>query len=173
MESRGRARALSEDEIRGYVMGAFGRIKQRGQISGLVEFHAMNKYMLMARDQEGLRRMGRLVAGYRRGSLGGMLQEYGTLLESAMSSEPTPASHYNVMQHMVGHFSRYLSKRDRSQLHALLGGFRRGDAPIGAVLSEIGPLVSRFNSTYLAQQTYFLLYADPGRPGALRVPEGA
>ena len=48
----------------------------------------------------------------------------------------------------------------------LLKQFKNETVTVGDILAEIHPIVFRFNKTYLASQTYFLLYSDP-RPGNL------
>jgi uncharacterized protein YbgA (DUF1722 family) len=43
----------------------------------------------------------------------------------------------------------------------LLTNFKDGKISIGEILCEINPTIYRFNNTYLASQTYFLLYSNP------------
>ena len=43
----------------------------------------------------------------------------------------------------------------------LLKDYKNEKITIGDILAEIHPIVFRFDKTYLASQTYFLLYANP------------
>ena len=47
-------------------MERFLSIKQAQKIKNLVEFQAMNKYMIMAHDQEELKKLGTIVASYKK-----------------------------------------------------------------------------------------------------------
>ena len=42
---------------------------------------------------------------------------------------------------------------------------------IGEILAEIHPIVYRFNKTYLASQTYFLLYANSEQGNIFKILE--
>ena len=42
-------------------------------------------------------------------------------------------------------------------------------AILGDILAEIHPIVFRFNKTYLASQTYFLLYANPQKGNIFKI----
>ena len=68
--------------------------------------------------------------------------------------------------HIFGYFSRDFSQIEKEQFLKLLKQFREEKITIGNILSEINPIIYRFNNTYLASQTYFLLYSDP-QPGNL------
>ena len=48
----------------------------------------------------------------------------------------------------------------------VLEQFRKNKITIGKMLLEISCITYRFNNTYLANQTYFLLYSDV-KPGIL------
>ena len=66
---------------------------------------------------------------------------------------------------MVNFLSLTLSKKfnqlEKEQFFELIKQFREEKITIGNILAEINPIIYRFNSTYLASQTYFLLYSDP------------
>ena len=55
----------------------------------------------------------------------------------------------------------FRDKNEKEQFFKMLEQFRNKQITIGQLLSEINPIIYRFNNTYLASQTYFLLYADP------------
>jgi hypothetical protein len=42
---------------------------------------------------------------------------------------------------------------------------------IGEILAEVYPIVYKFNKTYLASQTYFLLYANTEQGNIFRILE--
>jgi uncharacterized protein YbgA (DUF1722 family) len=144
----------------------FSQVKKAKRIRELVEFQAMNKYMVMAHNQEELKMLGNLVASHKKIPLSDILYQYEEHLKIALKKEPTVKTHLNVMGHIFGYFSKHFSQSEKDLFDELLCQFKEGQITTGKMLSEIGPLIYRFNETYLAMQTYFLLYADT-RPGIL------
>ena len=157
---------VTEKDTIEFVLDRFSQIKKSKQIRKLVEFQAMNKYMLMVHNQEELKILGNLVASYKKIPLSDILEKYDEHLKIALKKEPTIKTHLNVMMHIFGHFSNHFSQSEKDLFDELLRQFKEGQITTGKMLSEIGPLIYRFNDTYLARQTYFLLYADT-RPGIL------
>ncbi|QDI89575.1 DUF1722 domain-containing protein [Candidatus Nitrosopumilus sp. SW] len=156
---------LSEKDIKEYVLERFEDVKQ-GKIKNLVSFQAMNKYMIMAHNQDQLKILGSIVASYKKISLLDIMSEYEKHLKIALERSPTIKSHSNVIMHIFGYFSKNFSQSEKEQFFELLNEFKREEITIGKILSEINPIIYRFNNTYLASQTYFLLYSDP-QPGNL------
>ena len=156
---------LSEQDIKEYVLERFEDVK-RGKIKNLVSFQAMNKYMLMAHNQDELKILGNIVASYKKISLLDIMSEYEKHLKIALEKPPTLKSHSNVIMHIFGYFSKNFSQPEKEQFFNLLNDFKEEEITIGKILSEINPIIYRFNNTYLASQTYFLLYSDP-QPGNL------
>ena len=157
---------ITEKDVIDFVLDRFSQVKKSKRIRNLVEFQAMNKYMLMSHDQEELKVLGNLVASYKKISLSYILDQYQEHLKIALKKEPTVKTHLNVMMHIFGYFSKHFSQSEKDLFNQLLQQFKEGQITTGKMLSEIGPLIYRFNSTYLARQTYFLLYSD-SRPGIL------
>lgn len=156
---------LSEEDIKEYVLERFEDVKQE-KIKNLVSFQAMNKYMIMAHNQDQLKILGNIVASYKKISLLDIMSEYEKHLKIALEKTPTIKSHSNVIMHIFGYFSKNFSQPEKEQFFKLLNEFKNEEITIGKILSEINPIIYRFNNTYLASQTYFLLYSDP-QPGNL------
>lgn len=157
---------VSEKDIIKYVLDSFSKVKKSKRIQDLVNFQAMNKYMLMAHNQEELKLLGNLVASHKKNSISNILDKYEEHLKIALKKGPTIKTHLNVMMHIFGYFSKYFGQTEKDLFYDLLHQFKEKQITTGKMLSEIGPLIYRFNNTYLARQTYFLLYADK-RPGIL------
>ena len=157
---------VGEKDATTFVINRFNEVKKSKKIGDLVEFQAMNKYMLMAHNQLELKKLGNLVASNKKIPLSDILEEYHAHLKIALAKEPTKKTHLNVMMHIFGYFSRHFTPSEKDLYHQLLSQFKDNKITVGKILSEINPLIYRFNDTYLARQTYFLLYADP-RPGVL------
>ena len=157
---------VSEKDIIEYVVERFEDVKTSNKIKNLVSFQAMNKYMIMAHSQEELKILGNIVASNKKIRFSEILTEYEIHLKKAMEKKPTIKTHSNVVMHMFGYFAKNFNRTEKHQFFKLLGQFKGKKVTIGKLLSEINPVIYRFNNTYLASQTYFLLYSDPN-PGNL------
>ncbi len=155
---------LSEKEITDFIMERFAEVKKSSKIKDLVSFQAMNKYMIMSKDQEQLKILGNIVAKYKKGKIKEIIGEYEIHLNKALVNAPTTKTHANVILHIFGYFSKYFSQNEKEVFFKLLEEFKEDKITIGKTLAEINPIIYRFNNTYLASQTYFLLYSDP-QPG--------
>ena len=115
----------------------------------------------MAHAQNELKILGNIVASNKKVEFAEILMRYEKHLRRSLESEPTSKKHSNVIMHIFGYFSKKLSPLEKELFLDLLKQFREGKITIGNLLSEINPIIYRFNNTYLASQTYFLLYSDP------------
>ena len=152
---------LTEKDIRDYVFERFAEVKKSNKIKDLVSFQAMNKHMIMAHNQNELKILGNIVASNKKIKFSEILEEYEKHLKVALESEPTTKTHSNVILHIFGFFSKNFSQQEKEEFFKLLTNFKDEKISIGEVLCEINPIIYRFNNTYLASQTYFLLYSNP------------
>jgi len=168
---QGNHKELSEKEVKQFVNKRFEEVKNSKKIKQLVEFQAMNKYLIMARNQEQLRVLGRIVASNKKIKLPQILIEYENNLKLALQSKPTIKTHSNVLLHIFGFFSNNFSDLEKDKFFELLENYKNEKMTIGNILAEIHPIIYRFNKTYLASQTYFLLYANPEQGNIFRILE--
>lgn len=157
---------ISEKDVREYIFEQFDNLKNTNKIKDLVSFQAMNKYMIMSHDQKELKILGNIVASNKKVEFSEILIEYQKHLKKSFEKEPTIKTHSNVIMHIFGYFSNKFSQKEKEEYFDLLKQFREEKITIGNILSEINPIIYRFNNTYLASQSYFLLYSDI-QPGNL------
>ena len=155
---------LSEQQATEYILERFQDVKRTNKIKDLVFFQTTNKFMIMSHDQIELKNLGNIVASHKKNSFSKIMKEYEEHLKKALEKKPTIKSHINVIMHIFGHFSNRLTQLEKEEFLKLSEQFRNEEINIGKILSEINPIIYRFNNTYLASQTYFLLYSDP-QPG--------
>ncbi len=152
---------LTQKEIKEYVIERFENVKKSNRVKNLVEFQTMNKFLIMAHSQEQLKILGRIVASNKKTKFSDMLTDYEKNLDLCLECQPTSKTHSNVIMHMFGFFSKEFSELERNKFFELLNNFKNNTISIGDILAEIHPILFRFNQTYLASQTYFLLYSNP------------
>lgn len=159
-------KTIAEKNIIDYVIERFEDVKKSKKIKDLVSFQAMNKYMIMAHNQDELKILGNLVASNKKVDFNKILTEYEVHLKKSLESEPTTKKHSNVILHIFGYFSSNFNQQEKEKFFDLLDKFKKEKISVGEILAEINPIIYRFNNTYLASQTYFLLYSNP-QPGNL------
>ena len=152
---------LTQNEIKQFVIERFEDVKKNKKAKELVEFQAMNKFLIMAHNQEQLKILGRIVASYKKIKFSEILNEYEKNLNVCLEYKPTIKTHSNVIMHIFGFFSKEFTSLEKDKFFELLKEYKNRKIKIGDILAEIHPIVFRFNKTYLASQTYFLLYANP------------
>ena len=152
---------LSEIQIKEYVLDKFINVKNQNEIKNLIKFQTMNKYMIMAHSQKELKILGNIVASYKKNTFTKIILEYEKYLKDALEKEPTIKTHSNVIMHIFGSFSKKLNKLEKEEFQKWLEKFNNYETTIGEILSKIEPVIYKFNNTYLASQTYFLLYSNP------------
>jgi len=151
---------LTQNEIKQFVIERFEDVKKNKKAKELVEFQAMNKFLIMAHNQEQLKILGRIVASYKKIKFSEILNEYEKNLNVCLEYKPTIKTHSNVIMHIFGFFSKEFTSLEKDKFFELLKEYKNRKIKIGDILAEIHPIVFRFNKTYLASQTYFLLYAN-------------
>ena len=151
---------ISEKQIKDYVIKRFEDVKTSNKIKNLVSFQAMNKYMIMSHDQNELKILGNIVASNKKVQFSEILIEYEKHLKKSFEKIPTTKTHSNVIMHIFGYFSKDFTQLEKEQFFELLKQFQEEKITIGNILAKINPIIFRFNNTYLASQTYFLLYSE-------------
>jgi uncharacterized protein YbgA (DUF1722 family)/uncharacterized protein YbbK (DUF523 family) len=123
--------------------------------SRLMEYHARHKYLCMARNQAGARRLGRLLGSAETGDLGAALaRAYLDEFTAVMRRTPSPKGHTNVLQHMAGYVSDELDRDDRTELTGAIHDYRRGLLPLIVPLTLLRHHSRRQERTYLLRQAY-------------------
>tara|TARA_B110000881_G_scaffold39104_1_gene31645 strand:- start:157 stop:714 length:558 start_codon:yes stop_codon:yes gene_type:complete len=151
---------LSFEDINTFVKTRFMEVKKANKIKELVTFQATNKFFIMARSQEELKIMGRIVASNNKKNLSEILIEYEKHLNLVLEFTPTVKTHSNVLMHVFGFFSGEFSELEREKFFELQESYKKGKITIGTTLADMHPITYRFNKVYLASQTYFLLYSN-------------
>ena len=126
----------------------------------LVEFHASHKFLLMACNQEGLRRLGQIVAAGSEKTFAPTMEEYSkTFLRTITRPAQTP-SRINAMMHIFGYFSKDISESEREYFLDLLEDYRRGAMPMCVPIALLKSWAERFDNDYIRQQTLLHPYPD-------------
>ena len=122
--------------------------------AGLVAFHTAHKFLILAHDEPGYRRLGRLVASAGSDDLEGLAAQYLSQLMTALKHHATPAKHANVLMHIMGFFKDKLDRGDKEELLGLIDAHRQQQVPLVVPITLINHFLRRFPDVYIERQVY-------------------
>lgn len=126
----------------------------------LMEFHQRHKFVLMARSEQGMRRLGRLLGSAdRRRSPAALAADYLEEFTPVMRRAPSRKSHSNVLQHLAGFVSDHIDADDRRELAESIESYRQAFVPLIVPVTLLRHHARRVEEPYLQEQVY--LYAHP------------
>ncbi len=123
--------------------------------SRLMKFHATHKYLCMARNQAGMRRMGTLLGSAGKAdSVPKLADAYLDEFTAVMKRPPSTKGHTNVLQHLSGYVSDELDSSDRAELTTAIHDYRHGLLPLIVPLTLLRHHARRQERSYLLEQVY-------------------
>jgi uncharacterized protein YbgA (DUF1722 family)/uncharacterized protein YbbK (DUF523 family) len=128
--------------------------RERWTIGEVVAFHTANKLTLMAHSPAAYRRIGQLVATAKQVARQAFASEYQSQFMRALSVVATPKRQANVLQHMLGYFSKDIDVDARRELLALIEDHRQGHVPLIVPMTLMRHHVRRQKVDYLLGQTW-------------------
>ena len=146
------------NDMHQFVLERFMEIKDMGD---LVKFQSINKYLIMAHSPKHLNILGNIVANHNGLSGSEVLKEYQVELKNALSCKPTTKSHYNTLQHILGHFSPDLTQAEKGYFLGILQNFKENKAELNDALKILKDCTAKYDKSYLSRQTYFLFFTNP------------
>lgn len=141
-----------------FALASFRAVRSAHSMGSLVQFHAENKFVLMAYHQTELRVLGRIVANPNKKSFDKVAAEYGEHLAQALQRPARSTSNINVLKHALGYVSDGLGSKEKRHFLGLLEEYRSGRATLAAPLAVLQSWIARFDEPYLAQQSYLEPY---------------
>ena len=123
--------------------------------AGLMRFHERHKFLLLARNQTGMRRLGRLLGESAKDEpAGDLAAAYREGLTEILRRPATRRGHTNVLHHLAGFVSDALDAADRAELAETIERYRLGLIPLIVPLTLIRHHVRRQEVAYLRDQVY-------------------
>jgi uncharacterized protein YbgA (DUF1722 family)/uncharacterized protein YbbK (DUF523 family) len=123
-------------------------------ISGLQEFHANHKYVLMSHDQLKLRELGALLAGNNDMDLNDLASKYLDKLMIALKSIATRKNHTNTLKHIQGYLKKNLDTDDKMELNEVIKDYNNALLPLIVPITLLRHHFRRNPSEYITQSFY-------------------
>lgn len=126
----------------------------RWRIGNLVDFHTRHKFVLLAHDEAKYRELGRLVANAKSTPRHELRERYETTFMAGLKRIATPRKNVNVLQHLLGFFSKQLDTGSRQEIVSHIEDYHRGLVPLVVPLTLIRHYVRLLDIDYLSDQVY-------------------
>ena len=142
---------------------AYRRWHDMGQVTrrSLIQFHTAYKFVLMAHNQQGMRRLGTMLGRAKKfPSTRTLAAEYWAEFSRIMKRTPTRRNHTNVLQHMAGFVSDGLDTADRAELTEAIEKYRMELVPLIVPVTLVRHYVRRLQLEYLQDQVYLDPHPD-------------
>ena len=136
----------------------FERFKENKVMSDLVKFQSINKYLIMAHSPVHLNKLGNIVANHEKLPISIVLENYHRELKKAFLVKPSRKSHYNTLQHIMGHFSPDFSKSEKRYFLHILENYKEDKVPLNEALQMLKDCTAKYEKSYLSRQSYFLFF---------------
>ena len=127
---------------------------KKKSMGNLVDFHTLEKLLLMAHSPKHYREMGKLVAGGKRLQVSDLYDRYEGLLIEALGLKATVSKHTNVLMHVMGYFKKQLSGDEKQEVLELIENYRSGHLPLIVPVTLLNHFVRKFSQPYLSVQTH-------------------
>mgnify|MGYP001812930134 FL=1 len=129
-------------------------------IPTLMDFHQRHKFILLAHDEEEYRRLGRLVAGVTRESLGETAREYLLRMMALLKSRTSRKRNTNVLMHVMGYLKNRIEGDDKQELLEVLDSYRLGKVPLIVPITLMRHHLRRFPDDYIDKQYFMAPYPE-------------
>lgn len=129
-------------------------------MKSLVAFHTQHKFALLAHNQAGYRRLGRLVANEEKLSIKPLSRQYITLFMTVLSKRATPKKQTNVLMHIMGFIKKQLSADDKAELLDAIERHRLGALPLIVPITLLKHYLRLYPDPYILNQTYLNPHPD-------------
>jgi len=122
--------------------------------SGLIEFHASHKYLVMSHNTLVYKQLGQMLSDLTRTSLADIAHSYITILMKTLSKPATRKRHTNVLQHLLGYLKNDLDSAHRADLNKTIHAYRRGEFPLVVPIRLLQHHFSVHSHPYIEKQVY-------------------
>ena len=127
---------------------------------GLTNFWARHKYLLMSRDIDACKAIGRLLANGGCISAEQAASQFITLLMEGLRRVATRKTHTNVLQHIRGYLKKDLGQEDKQEMDSLIAQYSSGQLPLVVPITLLKHHFKHYDSGYIERQAYMQPYPE-------------
>jgi len=129
-------------------------------VFGLMEFHQRHKFILLAHDEAGYRRLGPLIAGLNRNNLEQVSTQYLSGIMTCLRTRASRKRHTNVLMHVMGFLKNKISSEDKQELIEIMDSYRHGRVPLIVPVTLMKHHLRNHPDDYIGNQYYMAPYPE-------------
>ena len=142
-----------------FILNRWQQTRERKKsLGGLVAFHTGHKLQILAHSEEHYRKMGELLAETEWKNNPGVYTHYEILLLEALRLKATVKKHSDLLQYMMGYFTKQLTADEAQELLKVNHDFYIGLVPLIAPVTLLRHYVEKYGQPCLKNQSYLLPY---------------
>jgi len=126
----------------------------RWKRGAVVDFHACEKYLLMAHDPQGLKKLGQSLAAVASETPTRFRAHYMSDFMAILTKTATVRKHVNTLQHIAGYLRTHLSDDEHHRVLAVVEDYRHGLVPLIVPMTLIRHYIELHDVAYVNRQTY-------------------
>ena len=123
-------------------------------LNRLIQFHADQKYLLMAHSPKTLKELGALVASGKEYAPDRLYDLYLELMTQALQRLATVKKNTNVLMHIMGYFKKQLAADEKAEMKEIVDRYHAEQVPLIVPLTLINHYVRKYRPEYLLEQIY-------------------
>jgi len=126
----------------------------------LIRFYSRYKYLVMSRDVNSYRKLGRLLANSEKIPPAELAVQMMLLLMAALKKPATRQGHVNALEHIRGYLKRVLLAEEKQELTQLIEQYRNGHIPLVAPMTLLRHHFRRNPDAYISEQLFMQPYPE-------------
>lgn len=143
-----------------FMTARFRTLKSKSKLNELINFHAQNKYLMLAYNEKTMRELGSITANKNKLTSAEVFSQYEEKLKTIFLKPLKRGTMINVLMHGFGFVSDGLSPKEKKSFLLLLEKYRAKKIPLGTCLAVLKTHAERFGEEYLLSQSLFSPYPD-------------
>jgi uncharacterized protein YbgA (DUF1722 family) len=158
MEDEGRLRNFNIREhflTKIYALASFREVRNSGDVSDLIRFQEVNKFLLTAHSQKETQILGKIAANHDGLDFEKQAGLYGEHLANALKRPPRTPSKANVLMHLLGFFKDQLTIQEKEHFLGSIRKYKDRKVPFSGPLTMLQSWAVRHGQDYVKNQTIF------------------
>jgi uncharacterized protein YbbK (DUF523 family)/uncharacterized protein YbgA (DUF1722 family) len=138
-----------------YTLASFREVRNSGDVSDLLRFQEINKFLLEAHSPKECKILEDIVGNHEDLDLARQAGLYKEHLVKALKSPPRTASKANVLMHSLEYFQDQLTGEEKDHFLRSINRYKDKKIPYRALLAMMQSWAVRFGQDYIKNQTIF------------------
>jgi uncharacterized protein YbgA (DUF1722 family) len=138
-----------------YALASFREVRNSGDVSDLLRFQEINKFLLEAHSPKECKILEDIVGNHDDLDLSRQAGLYKEHLVKALKSPPRTASKANVLMHSLEYFQDHLTGEEKDHFLRSINSYKDKKIPYRALLAMMQSWAVRFGQDYIKNQTIF------------------